>query len=203
MRKNFEKIKNNVLRKAGGYAYYFDEEGVYRKVPVVEVAKLNLLNVHMLGKGDFWYEEYFIRSLICQNANLAIKIVCKLEEGDTFDDLVFYIQNTKLRSHEKLGGLDRFITKIEIPRFERVPENSNKNTFDFIYIDINIVTTWEEDRIQYIKNNMKKIYKKVIEKLENCKAFNKYGVPTNFLKISRITLKSNSVLQFVLELKIR
>ena len=202
MRKIFETIKNNVLRKTGGYAYYFDEEGVYRKVPVVEVAKLNLLNVYIV-EGDVRYDEPHIRKVICEDHRLATKIICKLKEGDRLDRLVYYIENTKLESHEKIEGLDRFITKIETPRFERVPENSNKNTFDFIYIDINIVTTWEEDRIQYIKNNMKKIYKKVIEKLENCKAFNKYGVPTNFLKIARVDLKNNSVLQFVLELKIR
>lgn len=203
MRKNLEKIKKNILRKAGGYAYYFDEEGVYRKVTIEEVAKLNLLNVHMLGKGDFWYDEYKIRILICENYIVSVKTICKLKEGDTLDKLAYYIENTKIESHKKAEGLDRFITRIERPRFERVPENTNKNTFDFIYIDVNIVSTWEEDRKQYIKNNMDKIYKRITQKLESSKTFNKYGVTTNFLKIARVTLKNDSVLQFVLELKIR
>lgn len=203
MRKDFEKIKNNVLRKARGYAYYFNEEGVYRKVSAKEVKEIELLNINV-GEGNFWYYNvHNIRKTICENLNLANKIICKLKEGDTLENLEYYIENTKLEPNKKAEGLERFITRIETPRFERVPENTNKDTFDFIYIDINIVTTWEEDRIQYIKNNMKKIYKKVIEKLENCKAFNKYGVPTNFLKIARVDLKNNSILQFVLELKIR
>lgn len=203
MRKNLEKIKKNVLRKAGGYVYYFDEEGIYRKVPIGEVEKLNLLNVHIFEEGDFWYDQYDIRKLICENFNIAIKAICKLKEGDILDKLAYYIENTKIESHKKPEGLDRFITRIETPRFERVPENTNKNTFDFIYIDVNIVSTWEEDRKQYIKNNMDKIYKRITQKLESSKTFNKYGVTTNFLKIARVTLKNDSVLQFVLELKIR
>lgn len=202
MQKDFEKIKNNVLRKAGGYAYYFDEEGVYHKVPVGEVAKLNLLNVN-IREGDFGYDKQQIGKVICEDLRLALKIICKLKEGDTIENLAYYIENTKLEPKKKAEGLDRFITKIKASRFERVPENINKDTFDFIYIDVNIVTAWEEDRMQYIKNNIQKIYNRIIQKLETNKAFSKYGVPTDFLKISRITLKSNSVLQFVLELKIR
>ena len=122
MREDFEKIKNNVLRKAGGYAYYFDDEGIYCKVPIGEVEKLSLLNVHMLGARDFWYDRD-IRKLICENFNVAIKIICKLKEGDTLDKLVNYIENTKIEYHKKPEGLDRFITKIEKPTFVRIPEN--------------------------------------------------------------------------------
>ena len=201
----FRELKNNILRKAKGYAYYFNDEGIYCKIPVSEVIESNFLNVHMFPEkeGDFWFEQYYFAKLICENANLAIKIICCLKEGDTFENLVYYIKNTKLKPKGKKEALERFITKIEKPRFERTPENPNESTFDFIYMDVNIVTEWKEDRMQYIKNNIDKIMNKVVEKLTNDSTFKKYKVPINFLKVSRTTLKSNSVLQFVLELKIR
>lgn len=202
---NFEKLKNNILRKAQGYAYYFNEEGIYCKIPISEVVESAFLNVHMFPEeeGDFWFEKYYFTKLICENANLALKIICRLKEGDTFEKLGYYIKNTQLRTEEKLEDLERFITKIEKPQCIRTPENINEATFDFIYVNVNIVTEWKEDRKQYIKNNMDKILEKVVKKLTNDSTFKKYEVPINFLKVSRITLKNDSVLQFVLELKIR
>ena len=201
---NFEKLKNNILRRARGYAYFFNEEGIYCRIPVSEVAEADFLNVHMFPEeGDFWFEKFYITNLICDNANLALKIICRLKEGDTLEKLRYYIKNTKLRTEEKMEDMERFITKIEKPRFLRTPENPNENTFDFIYVDANIVTEWKEDRKQYLASNMDKIIKKVVKKLTNDSTFKKYEVPINFLKVSRITLKNDSVLQFVLELKIR
>lgn len=205
MQENFEKLKNNILRQARGYAYYFNEEGIYCKIPISEVVESAFLNVHMFPEeeGDFWFEKFNFTKLICENANLALKIICRLKEGDTLEQLRYYIKNTKLRPEEKREDLERFITKIEKPRFLRTPENLNETTFDFIYMDVNIVTEWKEDRKQYLASNMDKILKKVVKKLTNDSTFRKYEVPINFLKVSRMTLKNDSVLQFVLELKIR
>ena len=41
----------------------------------------------------------------------------------------------------------------------------------------------------------------VLKKVQESRRFRKYGIPINFLKFSRVTLKRNSVLEFVLELR--
>lgn len=46
------------------------------------------------------------------------------------------------KQREKPQDLNRFITKINCPIFERFPENNNSMTFDMIRMDINIVTTY-------------------------------------------------------------
>ena len=85
----------------------------------------------------------------------------------------------------------------------KIPENTDKKgTFDYIYVDINIVTNWEKDRMTYIKENQKKIKQLVFDRIEDAKAFEKYGITTEDLKVKKVTLNNKtSMLYYVLEKK--
>ena len=61
-----------------------------------------------------------------------------------------------------------------------------------------------KDRDEYLKEHINEIRQKVVEKLKNSGKFKKYGIPINFLRVCRTTLKKKSnVLQFVFELKLQ
>lgn len=206
-------LTNKVLRirKQNGHykLYYFDEKGIYRCVSLEEAIRRNLIINSYWNLAEFvsefpcgiWYRSYILDCEI-DNERIIAKAICRLEEGDTIKDLEYYLSITKIEKYPKPEGIERFITKIEKPQFVRSPGNNKKETFDYIYIDVNIISHWEEDRLKYIQKHRKEIDEMVIDSLERSKEFQKFGIPVNFLKVSRITLRRDSVLEFVLELKI-
>ena len=198
-------ITNKVIRMRDKSIYYFDNQGVYRSVPLAKARSMQLQNIDKL-----WYDgsynvnvirELQDKNLKINNVTLLLKVIAMLKEGDTIETFDEYLATTNIEKHEKPTGLNLFITKIEKPVFYREPSNKKPNTFDFIYIDVNIIQEWSEDRLTYIQKHKKQIFKMLLEQLEKNKSFQKFGVPINFLKVSRITLRRDSVLEFVLELK--
>lgn len=107
----------------------------------------------------------------------------------------------KINPPIKPEGVERFITKIGRPRFVRIPENYNQNTFDYIYVDVCIIHEWNKDKMEYIQKNVDEIKQKVCNKLDKNKQFKNFGVPLNFLKLSRLTVKNNDIIEFVFEFK--
>lgn len=185
-------ITNYILRKRGNTVYYFDEKGIYKSIPIEEVKDSNLKGWMIRDDGSFCL-------LRCWSIRIK-KAACYLKENDTIEDFDKYLSEVQLEDNPKPQGIDRFITKIEKPIFRRVIENNKKNTFDFIYLDINIVTQWHESKSEYIKNNMEEIKQRAIKKIEESKAFKKYDIPINFLRITKVSLK-NDVIEFLFELK--
>lgn len=129
-------------------------------------------------------------------------IISTLSEGETIE--TFYKELEKVEEIKKPvrhKEIEKFITRIEKPMFMRDPENGRKNSFDFIVIEVNIATTFQ-NKIQYIKDNKGEIINMVVSKLENDSSFKKYGVPINFLKLSSMKLRERyNYIQFVFELK--
>ena len=111
---------------------------------------------------------------------------CQLKNGDTIEDLKRYYHNSKFEKKEPLKELDYFVTKISQPKFIRIPENPNINTFDYIYIDLNLAITWKYDKKDYFIKNKKEIDKMVTSKIERSNQFQKYNIPINLLRLARI-----------------
>lgn len=197
---NLEEIVNSAIRSCRGEFYYFDENGIYKKVSSTEAEKI-LNNVFIREDGSaFCSISYNIRDTV--NLNLFNKALGKLKIGDDFNKLRNIYQEIEFDFHERPEGLDRFITKIDSPQFIRMPQNQDLKVFDFIYIDVFVVTEWESDIYKYILANRKEITNKVINKLKNNKSFQKYSVPINFLKLTKCTYsKGQNFIRFVFELK--
>lgn len=192
-----EEIINRVVRKTAGKVYYFDSEGVYRCIPEKQ-AKENGVTLHY-----FWRNPYNMKNMICgiHNLTLVSKAIARVKVGETLEDFDRYLSSMKLERHQKPEGVERFVTKVCKPTFSRVPENLDAKTFDYVLVEVNVVQRWEEDRISYIQKNKKQIQQMVLSRLENSKDFQSYGVPINFLKLTRMTLRRDSVLEFLFELK--
>ena len=197
---NLKAVINHALRSCKGQYYYFDENGIYRNIPEKE-AKEILDNVYERANGSTFY---MIKNHIRWNVDLNIlsSSLGRLKIGESFDDFKEIYQKVEFRHEEKPKGLDRFITKIDSPRFIRMPENRGLEVFDFIHIDIFLVTEWENDEYTYILKNKKEIIRRVLEKIKNDRSFKKYSVPINFLKLAKVTYsKRQNLVRFVFELK--
>ena len=127
---------------------------------------------------------------------------CKLKNGDTIEDLKQYYHNSSFQKREPLTELDYFVTKIGQPQYIRVPENTNANTFDYIYVEVNLAITWKYDKKEYYVKNKEAIDKMVTDKIEKSKKFQKYNIPINFLNLTRVSLKNQRrILEYVFDLK--
>lgn len=195
-------ITNQVIRKIGDKIFYFDSEGVYKSTSMKEAINMGLSNLHKRYDDSYWVDFNHYQVKILKNGNIISKTVTKLKEGDDLEKFEEYLSQTTLESHEKPQGLDRFITKIEEPMFYRVPENPKENTFDFIFIELNIISQWDTDKMKYIKEHKKEIDKMVVKKLKSNKQFQKYGISTNFLRLFKVELMNKQmVLRYTFELK--
>ena len=197
---NLQDVINHALRRYKGEYYYFDENGIYRSIPAKEAKKI-LDNVYERIDGSTFY---IINSLIYLNVdmNVLTSSLAMLKLGESFDEFKEIYQKLEFKHHEKPNGLDRFITKIDSPRFVKMPENQELDVFDFIHIDVFVVTKWESDIYKYILENQKEIISRVLETIKTDKSFKKYSVPINFLKLAKVTYsKSQNLIRFVFELK--
>ena len=140
------------------------------------------------------------RVAVCIEQQQAIK---KLKIGDSIEKLQEYYNGATLSKKTPEPIWEGIVTKVCIPEFRCKPENPNKtSTFDYIIVDVNLVTTQEGDKKKYIEEHKKGISKLVLEKINKNRTFKRHNVPINYLKISKITLcKDRNVLQYVLELK--
>lgn len=144
-------------------------------------------------------------------------ILDKAKKGDTLDDIQQrckrYIRQLgmekkavlKPKTLDILNDMDRFVIKVHTPTYERVPENINKNTFDFVRVFIDIPSNKScsiEDCKLVLKNYRVAICNKLLTKIAEHSKFQKFGVPVNILKLSKITLLENfRQVEFVFELK--
>lgn len=84
----------------------------------------------------------------------------------------------------------------------RDPENANQNTFDFIYVPINVCyCNFDiEKRNKWIKENSRRLFEIALIRLKNDRSFKKFDIPTNFLKATMRIDRDGTAL-FIFELK--
>lgn len=143
------------------------------------------------------------------------KAAAKLKPGDTYEDFKKYIEESceyyknlyevmKEKQgvyHDRAEGLDRFIVKILRPIILREPENTNRKTFDIIKVQMDIITHWDTDRTQYIKDNKEEIVRKAIEKIAQDRYFKYYGVNVNVLALTKMLRLNDNMIELIFELK--
>lgn len=203
---------NVVLRKRNKKFYFFNEKEEWTCLPEEEILPTGISVPYIWferGKDisylqiNFSYE--LLQRLDIDNKTLLSKAIGKLEVGDSIEKLKEYCNGgVTLKEPAKASYDNGIITRICDPEFICNPENPKKTTtFDYINVDVNLLTTWKGDKKVYLEKHKKEISKMVLEKVKKDRTFLKYGIPVNYLKIAHIVLyKGGNMLQYVLELKI-
>lgn len=207
-----QNLINRVLRIRSKKFYFFNEQEEWTclsEKEILSVSKVSLPRIWFKNGKDISYEpEYISYELLemfkIDNRTLLRKAISMLEPGDSIEKLKEYCNGSvTLKEKSKRNTVQEgIVTKICNPKFVCKPENPNKKTtFDYINVDVNLLTTWEGDKKEYIEKHKEGISKIVLEKIKNNKTFIKYKIPVNCLKIASITLyKDKNVLQYVLEI---
>ena len=198
-------LKNMVIRKIGKKYIFFNNDGIIETLNQAEIMKSDVINLRVAIDGTLYYsdiETNRFNSTEFINSVLLTMAYCQLKNGDTIEDLKRYYHNSSFTSKEPLKEIDYFVTRISQPNFIRTPENQNPNTFDYIYVEVNLAITWKYDKKEYFIKNKKAIDKMVINKIEQNQKFKRYNIPVNLLKLARISLKNQRrIVEYVFELK--
>ena len=207
--KRKEGIYNTIYQIKNDKFYFFNKDGIYSGLNEKEMLKSDVkIYIETASREKVRYRTHPAELMNFLNPeydwNIFVTAMLKLKVGDTLEKLDEYYQNLVSEKEIWSKSLKRFITKIERPIFICMPENPKKdNTFDFINVDVNIISEWPNKK-QYIKMNIKEINKTVLDKIEKSRSFKKYGIPVNYLKISKVTLRKDlNSLHYVIELKIK
>lgn len=94
------------------------------------------------------------------------------------------------------------ITKV---RFGRYVGNKNRDTFDYAVVATSLIGVsglTKEERIDKVKQIKKRLGEYSLVKLEESKRFKKSGVPINFMKLDKITLRNDDIIEYTFSLKI-
>ena len=112
-------------------------------------------------------------------------------------------QNLRKRIRNDLSEIEQELDK-HIGSFKffvrREPENTNKDTFDFIHVELGICGC-NIDKRKWCKKHAKDIVKYTTDKMSNQVKYSRYGIPVNFLRCTNAVYRVDDVLQLVFELK--
>lgn len=194
-------IEHNVINKPicqrAGKTYYFSENEVYSVDEKLEL---------------FPYEKRIKYSLFsplletCFNMRVWRKAVSQFEVGMTLKECsIIFLKTELIHGIPKINSpVDQLVQSIATPIYERVPENMNKATFDYIRITVGLpryqFDSWEKLQDE-VEKYQQEIYQRVILTVKNDRQFKRYGVPINFLKLSDVTLLHDFSMEFIFELK--
>lgn len=212
---------NDIVRRtSGGCCFYFDKEGIYRKITFRKLTdgpyRSNVFIRYEDVKRGFgtctdylydWHSSYFYRGLV------------RLKPGQTIDDWLhlsmdIYLHPEKYgtyKNNEVKGGkltwkamakenpMIRYITMNGHVKFARIPENENKDSFDYILASAYISAV--EDKYEFVKEHKKEILSMMLDRISNMKRFKKYGVPIGVLKVGKCVLGRDGYLYVTFEIK--
>ncbi len=190
-------VINAPISQREGNTYYFNENEVYsldtksERFPYEKRIKHSLFNAE--------YET-------CINMNVWHKAVSQFEVGMTLGECISIFLKSELIHGvpQNQSPLDRLVQSISSPIYERVPENQDETTFDYIRMTVGLprykFDSWEALQDE-VKKYQREIYQQVVQKLENDRQFKRYGVPINFIKLSDVIFRRDFSLEFIWELK--
>ena len=178
----------STVRRRNGKDYFFDQDYVLRSRPSVRSGK--------------FYLDWEISTQV--NGNVWAKAMATCEEGITADEFLERYLTTKIEKSEGYDFLERLCTRIEKPSFERIPGNKDRNTFDRIRVEVCINSCMfgtKKELLASLKDNMLDIDVLVLQRIEESKAFQRFGVPINVLALTSRNFASNYTLEYIFELK--
>ena len=110
-----------------------------------------------------------------------------------------FLYNEKVYNPKTFKGTVDKVLSTPIISIGRDIDNDNKNTFDFITVELPIVS-YITNKKEFIKRNSKEILKFIEEAVENNRWYKQYGVPFNFLKCTKIIITHMDVVMFYFDL---
>lgn len=192
------KMTNTVYRVFRSNLYYFNNEGIYTCERIEEVLQKDIaIKEVKIAKGRnvitcLPYSPICLKEMLeIREYHVFRRAFGKMKPGDTIENLKEYCNSdVEYAKKTKREGVQRFITKVQKPKFVCEHGNQNKdNAYDYISVDVNIISEWKTDKETYIKEHVREIGKAILEEVATKKLFLEYEIPAfEQLQIKDVTL---------------
>ena len=192
-------VINSPIRQISGNSYYFNDEEIYSMDKGSQLFPYD---------GRLKFHLFTVRDYSSFNMNVWAKASKQFKLGMTLTECIAIFLETSLEPKplEDLPYIDRLIQYIHPPEYERVPENLNEATFDRIRVSVGLprfmFQTWDDLRAA-VRENRKEIDRRVLQKIEEDRQFQRFKVPMNFIKLTEVLLSKDYSIEYIFELKER
>lgn len=197
-----EYLTNRVIRTRNQQCYYFNEEGIYTAIDTNKIDETKFSGFSKNLEGTAFALGLDQKELgITKNHILLKRIVCMLKLGDSIEKFYHYLKTVTLDDF-KSKGVELFIVGNGPITFLRNDGNNNKNTFDYVIVELFIKHTWEEGtKEDFAKKHSKELIKRAAKQLQKSHRLDKYNLNINSLKIKSVIITKDDRLIFDFELK--
>lgn len=188
------RILDAPIRITRDAVFQFDKAGVYQKLPRPQTVKPEKL---------LPWHSYYHADINCPAWISATRL---FHPGMTLTEcLNLFLAVRKSPDEPSIyTSLERLVQSVSRPSFERIPENRDLHTFDRIRLEANLATYLYPSfsELSAVVRRMKPAIDQIVfHRLEQNSSFRKFGVPTNFLRVSDCFLRRDRVLEYIFELK--
>lgn len=193
------------VKKTNSYVVE-DTSGIYN-----EEAE-NLYEKLLVTGLEYDYAQMYIRTIhnlkdpkgFC-NSNIFYTRIAKKEKRYTLTQALYYLklnqEEFRLKARSKEECTDPIIS-ITTPDITRKFGNNDKNTFDFVAIEILLRSNLGiEDMDAYVNKNREMFNKRALKKIAENKKYQSFGVPVEYLKLYSIGTHMKSSIRMMYELK--
>ena len=189
-----EDILGWAIRVCGDDVYYFNAQTIYTKGTMEDVQEEP---ESRKWRHRPWSNERF-------NQTVWNKAAVRFRVGATLRECIdLFFQTELISAPLNYTYLDRLVTRIDQPEYEREPENNNLRTFDRIRVQVNLSYTLHptiEELTRAVRKHRNQIDAMVLAQIEEDRKFRRFGVPLNVLKLGALTLYGRT-LEYIFELK--
>ena len=196
-------VLSNYVRKS---LFFIEEEGVLKSVAAEDIDKPVLL-IERTKKYNKLYCEAAKKYIgkDCCTLKIFLQRILKLDESFSFLQALEYLKaNPEMFKVSYLPGYikDDPIISFGKPNITRKTGNKDKNTFDFVSVEILLRSDLEiKDIAAFTKEHLEDFDRRAREHIDNAKTYQKYGVPIDFLTLYGCATRGRSCLEFKYELK--
>lgn len=177
------------LRAVGETLYYFDEHDILRRRSDLPYRWLSGFKASMTDLEISYWDLSMTR----------------MKEGMSMRQCVDVALNGSPKRPEKgrYTEFERLAQKIFEPEFERVPENTDRRTFDRVRVAVGIGSMHPNLRetAMAIRSIRPKLDRLVIEAIQRDPRCQRYGVPVKDLHLCDLTLTPDHLLEYIFELR--
>ncbi len=125
----------------------------------------------------------------------------KLSVGEAFEYFKKNPEEFVIRYRSRSDMKDPVIS-VTTPDITRKQGNDNKDTFDFVSVELLLRSDLGiNDMRVYIRENIRMLNEKALEKISKSKTYQKYDVPISYLKLYSVANHTTTLVRLMYELK--
>ena len=202
---NAGRLLTTIPQHLHGDIYLCEVKGEIRRYEITEDSAPTIIFDERDNDSKLYYK--IAHALIgkkCYSYRTFVQKIAREHEEMSMEAALDYLRDNPSEFTQGREGYDQTepVISVSRPSINREAGNKDRNTFDFIMIEILLRSDLEiPDIAEYIKENLIDFDGRAREKIAEYKPYQKYGVPIEFLSLYGIATRGKSCIEFRYELR--